>query len=247
MSSLIWVTGASSGIGLEFARELQARGKEIVVSARSSDALAALAEGSATTHAVPLDITMRDKVADAVAHIEATHGPIQTAVLNAGTHLPVDGAAFNADGYAWLHNVNVMGTVHCLEALIARMVKRGKGKIVIVASVAGYGGLPTASYYGATKAALINMAEALRLDLKPHGITVQLVNPGFVKTPLTDKNEFEMPFLLDATVAARRMADGIETDRFEVVFPKNFVYILKVMRMLPYWLYFALVGRTTGK
>lgn len=244
--ALTWLTGASSGIGFDLAKELQARGQPLVVSARSMAPLAQLAAHEGT-NALPLDVTMRDKVADAVAKIEQDFGPIETAIFNAGTHLPVEGDQFNADGFSWLMNVNVMGVVHCLEAVIPAMVARGRGRIVIVASVAGYRGLPTASYYGATKAALINMAEALRLDLKKHGIVVQLVNPGFVKTPLTDKNEFPMPFLMDSKVAAKRFADGIETDKFEITFPRRFAMILKLLRMLPYALYFPLVGRGTGK
>ena len=101
--------------------------------------------------------------------------------------------------------------------------------------------------YPASKAALINMAEALRLDLKKHGIVVQLVNPGFVKTPLTDKNPFKMPFLMAADKAAGRLLAGIETDRFEITFPRRFTYIMKLLRLLPYRLYFAVVGRSTGK
>ena len=152
-------------------------------------------------------------------------------------------AEFTAEGLRDLIEINVMGTAACLEALMPRMIARGRGRIAVVASVAGYRGLPTSAYYGATKAALINLAESLRFDLARAGVTMQLIDPGFVKTPLTDRNEFPMPFLISAELAADRIASGLRSRRFEIAFPRRFVWMLKLLRCLPYALYFPLVGR----
>ena len=195
----------------------------------------------------PLDITDHAAVRDAVARIEAEHGPIDVAVLNAGTHQPVSAAEFTAEGLRELMEINVMGTAACLEALMPRMIARGRGRIAVVASVAGYRGLPTSAYYGATKAALINLTELLKFDLDRAGVTIQLIDPGFVKTPLTDRNEFPMPFLISAELAADRIASGLRSRRFEIAFPRRFVWILKLLRCLPYALYFPLVGRSTRR
>ena len=244
----VWLTGASMGIGEALARRLARDGAEVVASARSADRLAALAtEGVGRIVPWPLDITDHAAVRAAVARIEAERGPIDVAVLNAGTHRPVSAADFTAQGLRELMEINVMGTAACLEALMPRMIARGQGRIAVVASVAGYRGLPTSAYYGATKAALINLTESLKFDLDRAGVTIQLIDPGFVKTPLTDKNEFAMPFLISADVAAERIARGLRGGGFEIAFPRAFVWILKLLRLLPYALYFPLVGRTTGK
>ena len=236
------------GIGEALARRLARDGAEVVASARSADRLAALAtEGVGRIVPWPLDITDHAAVRAAVARIEAERGPIDVAVLNAGTHRPVSAADFTAQGLRELMEINVMGTAACLEALMPRMIARGQGRIAVVASVAGYRGLPTSAYYGATKAALINLTESLKFDLDRAGVTIQLIDPGFVKTPLTDKNEFAMPFLISADVAAERIARGLRGGGFEIAFPRAFVWILKLLRLLPYALYFPLVGRTTGK
>lgn len=242
----VWITGASMGIGEALARRLARDGAEVVASARSAERLDALAaEDADGIVAWPLDITDHAAVREAVARIEAERGPIDVAVLNAGTHRPVAAADFTAAGLRDLMEINVMGTAACLEALLPRMIARGRGRIAVVASVAGYRGLPTSAYYGATKAALINLTESLKFDLDRAGVTIQLIDPGFVKTPLTDRNEFPMPFLIGADVAADRIATGLRSSRFEIAFPRAFVAILKLLRLLPYRLYFPLVGRGT--
>ena len=149
------------------------------------------------------------------------------------------------DSAAIEFNLNVMGTVRMLEAVIPGMVERKSGRIAIVASISGYRGLRTASAYGATKAALINMCEALRMELGDAGITVQLVNPGFIKTPLTDKNDFPMPFLMPVDKAVDQFYRGLLTNRFEITFPKRFTWMLKFARLLPYALYLPLLSRST--
>ena len=134
--------------------------------------------------------------------------------------------------------VNLLGTGNCLEPLLKVMVQRRRGRIAIMASVAGYRGLPNAAYYGASKAALINLAEALKLDLDPYGVAVQLIDPGFVETPMTARNPFPMPFLMPVEQAAERIARGLASGRFEITFPRRFTWQLKLLRCLPYSVYF---------
>jgi short-subunit dehydrogenase len=248
MTELVWIAGASYGIGAALAERLAADGKRVAASARSQDKLDALAAGSGgRISAFPADVTEPAALARTVDAIEAAHGPIDIAVLNAGTHQPVDGRAFTAAGLRELCELNLFGVANCLEALIPRMVARRRGRIAVVASVAGYRGLPTSAYYGASKAALINLTESLKFDLDKAGVTLQLINPGFVRTPLTDRNEFQMPFLVEPEVAAARIARGLAGRGFEIAFPRPFVAILKLLRILPYTLYFPLVARGTRR
>jgi len=247
----IWITGASSGIGEALALRLAQDGHEVAASARGADRLARLSDqardAEGRIHAYPLDVTEQPAAAAALAEIERQLGPLDTAVLAAGSHHPVSARDFKAEDLARLVQVNLIGTANCLEPLLRTMIARRRGRIAIVSSVAGYRGLPTSAYYGATKAALINLAESLKFDLDRHGVILQLIDPGFVKTPLTDKNEFNMPFLIPAEEAAARIARGLESTSFEITFPRRFTYLLKLLRCLPYRLYFPLVARATRK
>ncbi len=247
---VVWITGASSGIGRALARNLAKRGDRVAISARGEAALLSLADETAdaagSVHPYPLDITDAAACAETVDKITGDLGSIELAVLNAGTHHPVEAEAFAAGDLAALIGINLLGTGNCLAPTLERMIPVRAGHIAIVASVAGYRGLPTSAYYGASKAAQINLAEALKFDLDRLGIKLQLINPGFVKTPLTDKNEFSMPFLLEVDDAAERMARGLESSAFEITFPRRFAYLLKCFRILPYRLYFPIVRRMTG-
>jgi NADP-dependent 3-hydroxy acid dehydrogenase YdfG len=247
--SPIWITGASSGIGRAVALAYARAGATVAVSARGVDALAALAAEPAAAgriHAFAVDMTDRAAVADVVARIETELGALALVILNAGTHEPVDARRFDAAVFDRLVTVNLTGTVNGLAAVLPRLVARRAGHLAIVASVAGYGGLPSAAAYGATKAALINLAEALKFDLDPVGVRVSLVNPGFVRTPLTDKNPFAMPALMDVEDAADALVRGLARGGFEVTFPRRFTWVLKLLRLLPYRLYFPLMARLTG-
>jgi len=247
---LVWITGASSGIGRALALNLANRGQTVAVSARGEASLRDLADEArdlpGDIHPYPLDITNTEKCVETVRAISGDLGEIDLAVLNAGTHHPIDAEAFAAGDLLKLININLLGTGNCLDPVLKKMIPAKRGHIAIVASVAGYRGLPTSAYYGASKGAQINMAEALKFDLDRHGIKLQLVNPGFVKTPLTDKNEFPMPFLMEVEDAAERMAKGFESNAFEITFPRRFAYLLKALRCLPYFLYFPIVRRMTG-
>jgi len=190
MSGLFWITGASSGIGRGLALKVAAQGHPVAVSARNEKALAELAEEArGTIMPYPLDVTDLAACRAAVDRIVADHGPIAHAVLNAGTHTPTPAADFRAEQVKTLVDVNLMGVVNCLDPLLAHCLEQRAGHLAIVSSVAGYRGLPMAGGYCATKAGLIALSESLHAELGPKGIKVQVVCPGFVRTPLTDKNE----------------------------------------------------------
>ena len=241
-----WITGASSGLGRGMALRLAETGWRVAASARDATALSALAatpEAAGRIAAFPLDVTQDEAVARAVDEIEAQVAPIALALLNAGTHLPVRAATLAVADFRRLIDVNLLGTVACLAALLPRMIARRRGQIAITASLAGYRGLPSAAAYGTTKAGLIVMAEALKPELDAHGITLQIVNPGFVRTPLTDRNEFPMPFLMELDDAVAAFHRGLRRGRFEIVFPRSFAYLMKLLRVLPYPLAFAVTRR----
>ena len=241
------VTGASSGIGRGVALELARRGYRVAVNARRAAELDALAaEMPGKIHAFPGDVTDRDGMAAMVARIERELGPVALAFLNAGTYYPDGTGHVDAQAMMRTFDVNVGGTVNCLDPLTLAMGARGRGQIAVNASVAGYGGLPRSVAYGATKAALINMCASLKFALDPQGIRIQVVNPGFVRTPLTDRNDFPMPFMIGLDDAARRICDGFERGGFEIAFPRRLAWLLKALNLLPYTLYFPLVAKATG-
>jgi short-subunit dehydrogenase len=250
-NGVVWITGASSGIGRAVALNLARRGHKVAVSARGEDDLRSLAHEAnkvdGSIHPYPLDVTDAGQCVETFERMTADLGPITLAILNAGTHHPVEVEDFSAKDLAKLVNVNLLGTGNCLDPVLKAMIPAGSGHVAIVASVAGYRGLPTSAYYGASKAAQINLAEALKFDLDRHGIKLQLINPGFVRTPLTDKNDFPMPFLMEVDDAAERIVSGLASNAFEITFPRRFAYLLKSLRCLPYGLYFPIVGRMTGK
>jgi len=248
MSGSAWITGASSGIGRTLALRLAAEGRAVAVSARDAAALQELAaapEAHGRLRPFPLDVTDAAAVEAGVAAIEAALGPLDLVVLNAGTHQPMGAADFDAATARRLMEVNYMGVVHGLAAVLPRLRARGAGQVAVVASLAGYRGLPSAAAYGPTKAALINLCEALRPELERDGVRLQLVNPGFVKTPLTDRNAFPMPFLMPLEKAVEAFRRGLAGRRFEIVFPRRFAALLRLGRCLPYALYFALTRRMT--
>ncbi|MRI31853.1 oxidoreductase [Endozoicomonas sp. OPT23] len=244
---IIWITGASQGIGEALALLTASQGMTVIASARSREKLeqlSARAENlSGEIIPKPLDILDRLSVENTIKSIVENHGDIDLAVLNAGTFIPMDGKEFRADTVKQHLDLNVMGTSYCLEPLIEIMKGQGSGQIAINASLSGYRGLPTAAAYGASKAALINMAECLHLELKSSGVDVRLINPGFVKTPLTDKNTFHMPFLVSSEQAAKNILKGLNGSGFEIRFPTAFAGIMGLLRVMPYRLYFYLAGK----
>jgi len=249
-TGVVWITGAGSGIGRAVALRYLRAGAIVAGTARRAETLAELSQQAAGLtgrfHALPADLTDAAATAAVVRRIEAEIGPLRLALLNAGTHQPMTGSDFRADVVRQLLDSNVMTVANSLQAALPPMLARRHGQAAIVASLAGYSGLPGAAPYGASKAALINMAEALHLDLQDSGVAVRLVNPGFIKTPLTDRNRFPMPFLMPVETAAERLWRALEFERgFEIVFPWRFALLLKVLRLLPYAAYFPLVRRVT--
>ena len=234
MSKTVWITGASAGIGAALAGKMAAEGWHVLASARSADKLSALADGHASIHSLPLDVT----------DLEATKVSLQDealdcAVLNAGVYWPRRSEDFQADDYSKHYQVNVQGVANGLEAILPGMIKRGSGRIAIVSSVAGYRGLPYAGAYAMTKAGVIAMAESLRPELEAKGITIQVITPGFVRTDATSVNDFDMPFIIEADKAADYILRGLKTKKFEIAFPRRMAWIMKFLEALPYWAFFT--------
>lgn len=243
MTASVWITGAGSGIGAALAQRLAAKGDDVVASGRRPQPLAALAAlYPGRIRPMPVDVTDRDAV---VRTVEAM-GAVDMAILCAGDHRPTPAQAFDAETVRHLLEVNLMGTVHCVEALLPAMLARRRGHLVLVASVAGYRGLPTAAGYSASKAAVIALAESLRLDLADSGVRVTLVNPGFVDTPLTQRNSFAMPDIISPAAAADHVLRGLDGNSFEIAFPRRFALAMKLLRILPDRVYFPLVRKVTG-
>ena len=247
---IAWVTGASSGIGEALSLGLARAGWTVAASARRGEHLAALAarsEAAGRIHPLPVDVTDELAVRSAVATIEGRLGPIDAAVFNAGDYTPMPARGFDTALCRHLMEVNYLGVVHGIGAVLPRQLERRAGRILINASVAGYRGLPGAAPYGASKAALINLAESLRAELHGSGVTIRVINPGFVRTPLTAKNDFAMPALLDPQSAADEILRAFDGDGFEITFPKRFTYVMKLLRCLPYRWYFPLLRARTRR
>lgn len=245
-NKLIWITGASSGIGETLAQECVRRGARVALSARRAEALSGLVDRinknqpkgtSPWARAYPADVASTDSVRAAVAAIEAEMGPIDVVVANAGINQYVSPSSFSADAYLSVMNTNYGGLLRCIEAVLPQMRARGTGRIAGVASLAGFRGLPTSGAYGSSKAAMIHFLESIRFQLEPLGVGITIINPGFVKTPMTDTNDFKMPFLMTCEDAAVCIANGLERGAKEITFPWLFSRLMKGMRVLPFPLY----------
>lgn len=239
-----WVTGAGSGIGRALARRLAQQGWLVAASARTArdlDSLAAEVPGRIT--AFLLDVTDAAAAEATGRRIAETLGPVDLAVLNAGAYFPATAKEFSVAGFRRTVDVNLMGVVNCMGPLAPQMVARRSGHIAIVGSLTAFVGLPTAASYGATKAALNSMAEALRPDFEQYGVTLTIINPGFVKTPATDRNRFPMPFLIDTDTAVDHIMRGLATKRFAVNFPWQMSWAVRLLAALPAPAKFAITRR----
>jgi len=242
----VWIIGASSGIGAALAGALLQRGARVAVSARREDALRAVTAGHLAARVAAFDLTDRVAFAGAQDELRAAWGGIDLVVFCAGAHVPMRAWQLDADSIDRLIDINLRAPMAATAQVIPQLLRQGRGALAFVSSVAGYRGLPKAAAYGPTKAALINLAENLYLDLAPLGIGVSLVNPGFVETPLTAQNDFRMPALISPEEAARQILRGWQRGDFEIHFPKRFTLWLKGLRLLAYGPYFAAVRRSTG-
>ncbi len=243
---VVWLVGASTGIGRATAERLHALGATVVVSARTQAALDSFVADHPGSAAIALDATDREAMHTAAQGIVARHGRIDLAVYAAGTYTALRATEFDLDVAIRHQQVNYVGALVMLDAVLPQLLRQGQGHLSLVSSVAGYRGLPQSLAYGPTKAALINLAETLYLDLHPRGLGVSVINPGFVETPLTAQNDFHMPALISPEVAALEMIRGWERGHFEIHFPKRFTLWLKALRLLAYGPYFAAVRRSIG-
>jgi NAD(P)-dependent dehydrogenase (short-subunit alcohol dehydrogenase family) len=242
-----WVTGASSGIGEKLVAELVRRGWRVAASARSEDKLKALeAAFPGQVIAAPCDVADRDAVRAAADVARGAFGRIGLAVSNAGVYLPFEGPGFDAQKFRATIEANLIGAANVAEAVLADFCARREGHLHIVASATGFGGMPTSSAYGASKAGLINMAECLKIELERHRVGVSLSTPGFVDTPAQDENTFPKPFMIQPEEAARRIADAVARGGFETTFPRRFTWGLKAIYALPKFAYLPLVRMQTG-
>jgi NAD(P)-dependent dehydrogenase (short-subunit alcohol dehydrogenase family) len=243
---VVWIVGASSGIGLATAQALHRRGALVAVSARNAAALEGFVARHPGSIALPLDVRDAASLRTAARQLIDAHGRIDLALYCAAHYRPLRATAFDLPEMLHHQQVNYVGAVNLLDAVLPGMTRARHGHISLVGSVAGYRGLPHSLAYGPTKAALIHLAEALYLDLHPLGIGVSVVNPGFVDTPLTARNAFPMPALLTPEAAAQHILRGWARGRFEMHFPRRFTLWLRLLRLLPQTLYFAAVSRVTG-
>ncbi len=243
---VVWLVGASTGIGRATAELLHARGATVVVSARSSATIEAFAQQHPGSLALPLDVTDRAALHAAAQCIVERFGRIDMVVYCAGYYKAMRATRFDLDEMLRHQQVNYVGALHLLAAVLPVLLRQKAGHLSLVASVAGYRGLPNSLAYGPTKAALINLAQTLYLDLQPQGLGVSVVNPGFVETALTSQNEFAMPALITPAAAAQEIVAGWEAGRFEIHFPKRFTLWLKALGHLGDALYFKAIRRATG-
>jgi len=247
---VVWLVGASTGIGRATAELLHGKGAKIVVSARSADALADFVAAHPGSEAIALDSTDHKALRDATRKIVRKHGRIDLVAYCAGTYTAMRATAFDLAVVLQHQQINYVGALYLLDAVLPQLLKQAAagqgGHLSLMASVAGYRGLPQSLAYGPTKAALINLAETLYLDLSSQGLGVSVVNPGFVRTPLTDQNQFRMPALISAEQAAKEVVAGWERGLFEIHFPKRFTLFMKALRAMNDTLYFMLVRRGTA-
>jgi len=239
----IWITGASSGIGKAVAENFAKEGWKVAVSARREEILEEMSKNE-NIFSFPLDVTILENCKNTFEKILKRFGNIDICFFCSGTYDPKKEQEINIEQNKFVMNVNYFGTLNCVKSVEKYFKDQRKGHISIVSSIAGYRGLPNSSGYGPSKAALTNFAESIYFDFKKYNVKVSVVSPGFIKTPLTDKNEFPMPFLKSPEYAAKKVFNGlVNSNTFEIDFPKQLTLTLKFLRILPYKLYLLLVDK----
>ena len=241
----VWVVGASSGIGAALVHDLLAAGARVALSARSQDKLEAVANNHPSAIVVPFDVTDEAAWPLAIERVMQTLGEIDLVILGAARYDPQHAWNLNMDEVQASYALNVISMYRAVSLLTPRLLAQRHGGLAIISSISGYTGLPRAIVYGATKAALQNFTETLYFELAPKGLSIYLINPGFVKTPMTAANDFEMPGLMTPEQAAAAILKGMAQGRFEIRFPRGFANMLRWISRLPYRWRFALLHKTT--
>jgi NAD(P)-dependent dehydrogenase (short-subunit alcohol dehydrogenase family) len=245
-----WVTGASTGIGRSLARDLVAEGYTVAVTARDEERLATLIDEIAGLPGrmlqFPCDVTDETAMLKTVAAIEKAAGPIILAVFNAGAYFPTRGERLDVQNFVRTYELNILGALYGLVPVVARMRAQGYGHIALMGSITAYFGLPSAAAYGSSKAALNNLAESLKFDFDKMNIRIQIINPGFVDTPLTENNNFPMPALVTVDEASAYIVHGLKAGGFEVTFPRRFTWAVRIIKLLPHPVYFWFMNWATG-
>ena len=242
----IWITGGSTGIGKALAIKFANEGWNVAISARRENLLNEISENYENIFSFPLDVTDKSKCKEVFGNIKDKFDNIDFCFFSTGTWDPKKEKDIDVEQMEKVFKINFFGTVNSIKAVVKHFKEKNRGIISIVSWIAGYRGLPNSTGYGPSKSALNNLAESLYFDFKRFGVRVCLVSPGFIKTPMTDKNDFKMPFLKTPEYAADKIYDGlINKNSFEIHFPKALTIILKIFSFLPSKLYFGLVGRMT--
>ena len=239
----IWVIGASSGIGLSLSKALLQQEAKVALTSRNAKSL----ENIASQHfensiGLPANVENLDELSKSFKMIQKSWSDIDLVIYSAALYQPMRSWEIGHPMAIQINNVNLTGLLNVLSLVVPHFYSTKQGHIAIVSSLAGYFGMPNSLIYGATKAALINLAETLYVELRPKGIGVHLINPGFVKTRLTEKNDFNMPFLISTEEATKQIILGLEKGQFEIHFPKRLSWLIKLIKLLPYRIYFSIMS-----
>ena len=246
MKKVIWITGGGTGIGKAVASKFANQGWNVAISGRRETILKEVENSNQNIKSFPLDVNDKEKCFEVAKNIKKEFGDIDICFFSTGTWDPKKEREIDVEQIEKVFKVNFFGTLNCIKAVEDHFRNKKNGIITIVSSIAGYKGLPNSTGYGPSKAALNNLAESLYFDFGRYGVRVCLVSPGFIKTPMTDKNDFKMPFLKTTEYAAEKIYDGlINKNAFEIHFPKSLTIILKLLSFLPSKIYFGLVGKMT--
>ena len=245
-NKVIWITGASTGIGKAIAIKFSKNGWNVAISARRLELLEEISKQNQNVFSFPLDVTNKDNCHKVFSEIKNKLGKIDLCVFSTGTWDPKKEKEIDVEQIENVMKVNFFGTLNSIKSIEKYFKDLGEGHISIVSSIAGYRGLPNSTGYGPSKSALNNLAESLYFDFKRYGVRVSLISPGFIKTPMTDKNDFKMPFLKTTEYAADKIYDGlVNSNAFEIHFPKQLTLVLKFLKILPNWLYLKLLSKLT--
>ena len=242
----IWITGGSTGIGKALAIKFANEGWNVAISARRENLLNEISHENENIHGYPLDVTDKTKCKEVFEQIKSKFQNVDICFFSTGTWNPKKEKDIDVEQIEDVFKINFFGTLNSIKAVEEYFRNKKDGIITIVSSIAGYRGLPNSTGYGPSKSALNNLAESLYFDFKRFNVRVCLVSPGFIKTPMTDKNDFKMPFLKTTEYAAEKIYDGlINKNIFEIHFPKSLTLILKILSFLPSKIYFGLIGKMT--